>query len=158
MLTPKHLAVPTRLTPSTIYLHMSDHHHDSTDSDTDADPMERGLCGQMPNDWFAFGDRAAMGQYLAAFPELPSLHVHMRATRGSCDWWRCHNYRYNFTFLNNAEAYLGFHMRRSGLRCRDLNQPSCEHCKPEVQMILPPTRRRDWGDWRDWGPGKLAPG
>lgn len=140
--------VPPDLAPGTIYMHNSDHHHDSTDKDTTADPMARGLCGQMPNDWFAFGDRAAMGQYLSAFVTLPQTHVAMRATKGSCDWWRCHNYRYNFTFLNSAESYLGFHLRLSGLRCRELM-----HAKPPVHMMLPPVRRRDWGDWRDFGPG-----
>ena len=142
------ILLPRRLMPRTIYLHNSDHHHDSTDSDTTADPIARGQCGQMPNDWFAYGDRTAMGQYLEAFTELPQLHAHMRATPGSCDWWRCHNYRYNHTFLNNAEAYLGFHLRRSGLRCRELQDAA-----PPVHMMLPPTRKRDWGDWRDMGPG-----
>ena len=87
--------------------------------------------------------------YLSAFTELPQLHALMRATPGSCDWWRCHNYRYNFTFLNNAEAYLGFHLRRTGLGCRELQAAA-----PPVQMTLPSTRRRDWGDWRDRGPGE----
>ena len=67
--------------------------HDSTDSDTTADPMSHGLCGQMPNDWFAYGARAVMAQYLSAFPSLPKLHQAMRVTPGSCDYWRCHNYR-----------------------------------------------------------------
>ena len=148
----KEILVPSDLTPSTIYLHNSDHHHDSTDSDNTADPMvDHGICGQMPNDWFAYGDRRAMGQYLSAFVELPSLHRIMRETKGSCDWWRCHNYRYNFTFLNNAEAYLGFHLRQNKLRCRELQDAT-----PPVKMLLPPTRRRDWGDWRDLGPGNTA--
>ena len=145
------IALPSRLKPSTVYVHNSDHHHDSTDMDTTADPIDRALCGQMPNDWFAYGDRASMGTYLRAFIELPQLHAQMRETRGSCDWWRCHNYRYNFTFLNNAEAYLGFHLRRSGLRCSELRA-----ARPAVHMALPPTRRRDWGDWRDWGPGRTV--
>ena len=132
-------AVPLRhpLAPRTIYLHDSDHHHDSTDADTNADPMSQGLCGQMPNDWFAYGDRGSMATSLAAFPLLPSLHGAMRAVPGSCDWWRCHNYRYNHTFLNNGEAYLGLHLRRSGLRCHDL--------RPKIQLQLPNTRNRDWG-------------
>ena len=125
------------LAPNTVYVHDSDHHHDSTDASTDADPMSRGLCGQMPNDWFAYGDRASMGAYLAAFPLLPTLHAAMRAVPGSCDWWRCHNYRYNHTFLNNGEAYLGLHLRRSGLRCHDL--------RPKLRLELPSTRQRDWG-------------
>lgn len=132
--------VPATLEPSTIYVHGSDHHHDSTDTDTNVDPIQRGMCGQMPNDWFAYGDRKSMQAYLSAFPQLPSLHSRMRATPGSCDWWRCHNYRYNFTFLNNAEAYLGFHLRSEGLRCRELQEAT-----PRVRMVLPPTRRRDWG-------------
>lgn len=144
------IVLPPRMSPGTIYMHNTDHHHDSTDRDSTFDPISRGLCGQMPNDWFAFGDRASMRVYLQAFLELPQLHTHMRATPGSCDWWRCHNYRYNFTFLNNAEAYLGFHLRRNGLRCRDLQSAA-----PPVRMMLPPTRRRDWGDWRDFGPGAL---
>lgn len=134
------IVVPQGLEPSTIYLHDSDHHHDSTDRDTDADPIARGLCGQMPNDWFAFGDRSSMQAYLSAFPRLPWLHQRMRATPGSCDWWRCHNYRYNFTFLNNAEAYLGFHLRGEGLKCRELQAET-----PRVRIVLPPTRMRDWG-------------
>lgn len=55
--------------------------------------MSHGLCGQMPNDWFAYGARAVMAQYLSAFPSLPKLHQAMRVTPGSCDYWRCHNYR-----------------------------------------------------------------
>lgn len=132
-----------RLAPretGTVYIHDTDHHHDSTDVDTTADPMAHGRCGQMPNDWFAYGDRDVMGQYLSAFPSLPQLHRQMRATPGSCDYWRCHNYRYNHTFLNSAEAYLGFHLRRSGLRCRDVRQ-----LRPPVSMALPSTRQRDWG-------------
>ena len=54
--------------------------------------------------------------------------------------WRCHNYRYNHTFLNSAEAYLGFHLRRNSLGCRDLML-----ARPRVQLALPPTRVRDWG-------------
>ena len=77
---------------------------------------------------------------MSAFLKLPALHKRMRATPGSCDWWRCHNYRYNFTFLNNAEAYLGLHLRESGLRCRDVRS-----MEPRVHLVLPPTRRRDWG-------------
>lgn len=153
VLTPA-VTVPLVLEPRTVYVHNSDHHHDSTDTDPTADPIDRGLCGQMPNDWFAYGDRAAMDTYLSAFADLPRLHAHMRSVAGSCDWWRCHNYRYNFTFLNNAEAYLGFHLRHNGLRCRELQAAA-----PPVHMTLAPTRRRDWGDWRDWGPGgKLHPG
>ena len=91
-----------------------------------------------------------MEAYLSAFLELPQLHATMRKTPGSCDWWRCHNYRYNFTFLTNAEAYLGFHLRQRGLRCRELISS-----EPSVHLALPSTRQRDWGDWRDWGPGKL---
>ena len=79
------IAVPSALEASTIYLHNSDHHHDSTDTDTDADPIHRRLCGQMPNDWFAYGDRQSMGAYLGAFADLPGIHARMRRTPGSCD-------------------------------------------------------------------------
>ena len=128
------------LEPRSVYLHDSDHHHDSTDKDTTADPMARGQCGQMPNDWFAYGNRDVMGKYLSAFPSLPSIHREMRSTPGSCDYWRCHNYRYNHTFLNNGEAYLGFHLRRNQLHCIDVR-----HMKPPIHMALPSTRKRDWG-------------
>lgn len=153
----KAIEVPRALESGTVYVHNSDHHHDSTDESTDSDPMSRGLCGQMPNDWFAYGDRASMGAYLSAFLTLPELHVRMRATRGSCDWWRCHNYRYNHTFLNSAEAYLGFHLRASSLKCVDvsLQQSRSEshgHRRSapipngaRAEMRLPLTRKRDWG-------------
>jgi hypothetical protein len=191
----KEVVLPAALRQSTIYMHNTDHHHDSTDTDTSADPIDRSQCGQMPNDWFAYGNRASMAAYLSVFPNLPTLHRSMRATKGSCDCalaerpslshpvtravtrglcrvysslcpstspipspriilpphtdhhytcldvgWRCHNYRYNFTFLNNAEAYLGHHLRRSDLQCREL-----QDAKPPVRMALPTTRRRDWG-------------
>ena len=131
--------LPEMLLPHTVYVHNSDHHHDSTDTDTSADPMSRGQCGQMPNDWFAYGDRASMGQYLGGFPILPALHARMLTVRGHCDWWKCHNYRYNFTFLINAEGYLGMHLRSVGLGCRDVMQMT-----PPIGLALPPTRKRDW--------------
>ena len=46
----------------------------------------------------------------------------------------------NHTFLNNGEAHLGFHLRRSGLRCRDVRT-----MRPSVHLLLPATRKRDWG-------------
>ena len=125
---------PSELLQSTVYMHNTDHHPDSTDTDSNTDPMARGLCGQTPNDWvrqgeasnpglipvcspclvaiarsnlwvalgdcalgkqFAFGDRRSMGMYMDAFPSLPSLSTRIRTVKGSCDWWKCHNYRYN---------------------------------------------------------------
>ena len=83
----------SELEAGVVYVHDTDHHHDSTDADTDADPMAHRQCGQMPNDWFAYGERGTMEQYLSAFPRLPALHAAMRSVPGSCDWWRCHNYR-----------------------------------------------------------------
>ena len=50
--------------------------------------------------------------------------------------------RYNHTFLNNGEAYLGFHLRRSGLRCRDIRTLAAGAA---VRLALPSTRKRDWG-------------
>lgn len=144
------VVVPQTLAPRTIYLQNSDHHHDSTDIDTTADPMDRGLCGQMPNDWFAYGDRDSMREYLGAFLSLSSIHAHMRVTPGSCDWWRCHNYRYNHTFLNNAEAYLGFHLRRTHLKCHDVSRTGSH----PVRISLPPTRNRDWGPGWETPPGR----
>jgi hypothetical protein len=132
--------LPAQLLPRTVYVHDSDHHHDSTDTDSTADPMARGLCGQMPQDWFAFGDRESMGLYLGAFPALPAMYAQMRKVSGACDWWKCHNYRYNFTFLLNAESFLGYHLRASGLGCKDVR-----HLQPPIALVLPPTRiRHTW--------------
>jgi hypothetical protein len=61
-----------------------------------------------------------MGKYLRALPSLRVLHDQMLRTRGSCKWWRCHNVRRNGTFLMNAEAYLGFHLRWRIYRTRPL--------------------------------------
>ena len=129
--------LPPTLLPRTVYAHDSDHHHDSTDTNSTADPMDRGLCGQMPRDWLSYGDRETMGAFLEAFPRLPALHTQMRTTKGACTWWKCHNYRYNFTFLMNAEAYLGFHLRNERLACRDVR-----HLQPPLSLVLPPTRIR----------------
>ena len=63
----------------------------------------------------------------------------MLSVKGNCVWWKCHNFRYNFSFLINAESYLGFHLREVGLGCRDLARMS-----PPVALSLPRTRRRDW--------------
>ena len=136
---------PSRLPPSTVYIFRSDHHRDSDSDpsigDAEADPMKRGLCGQQPHDWFAYGGRESMGRYLSGFPRLPALYDDLRRVKGACDWWKCHNYRRNFSFLINGESLLGIHLRRAGLRCRDVVAPWRQ---PPIEMMLPPTRKRGY--------------
>ena len=134
------VVVPTSLQQRTVYVYRSDHRRDSSGPGASSDPISRGLCGENPSDWFAFGDRNSMGMYLSAFPALPQLNSQMHSMPGGCDWWKCHNFKRNGTLLINAEGYLGIHLRNSGLGCRDI---SVDY-EPRVSIALPGTRRRDW--------------
>lgn len=138
------VTLPTALRARTVYVHHSDHRRDSsgTGAAVADDPIQRGLCGENPNDWFAFGDRESMGDYLAAFPSLPELHARMHRMPGGCDWWKCHNYKRNGTLLINAEAFLGIHLRTVGLGCEDVS--ASRDFRPPIAIELPRTRRRDW--------------
>ena len=126
----------------TVALLQTDHRPDSNDT-TLTDPLSRGQCGQTVNDWFAYGSSTSMKRFLDGFLHLPEVHDVMMATPGYCKWWKCHNYRYNGTFLNNAESYLGFHIRIAGLRCVELSE---KHAPPgcAVSARLDTKRVRDW--------------
>ena len=136
------IRVPVPQPESTIALLKTDHHPDSNDT-TFSDPLSRGQCGQTVNDWFAYGSSLSMHRLLDAFRHLPEVHDTMLATPGYCMWWKCHNYRYNGTFLNNAESMLGFHIRATRLRCMELSE---KHAPPgyAVSASLDVRRVRDW--------------
>lgn len=126
----------------TVALLKTDHRPDSNDT-SHTDPFTRGQCGQTVNDWFAYGTSASMKLFLDGFRHLPELHDTMLATPGYCKWWKCHNFRYRGTFLNNAESFLGFHIRATGLRCVELTE---QYAKPgyAVSAKLDTKRVRDW--------------
>ena len=126
----------------TVALLQTDHRPDSNDT-TLTDPLSRGQCGQTVNDWFAYGSSTSMKRFLDGFLHLPEVHDVMMATPGYCKWWKCHNFRYKGTFLNNAESYLGFHIRIAGLRCVELSE---KHAPPgcAVSARLDTKRVRDW--------------
>jgi len=126
----------------TVALLRSDHQPDSNDTSL-TDPITRGQCGQTVNDWFAYGTSASMKRFLDGFLHLPELHDTMLATPGYCKWWKCHNYRYNGTFLTNAESFLGFHIRAAGLACVDLS----ERYAPRGFSVI---AQLDSGRLRDW--------
>mmetsp|Transcript_7598 Transcript_7598/g.18804 ORF Transcript_7598/g.18804 Transcript_7598/m.18804 type:complete len:359 (-) Transcript_7598:38-1114(-) len=132
-------ALPIPMRPRTIYVVGSDDRPDSNSTHPFRKPSSLGLCGQMPNDMFAVGDRLSMGRYLNTLPSLRNIHDEMLRTPGHCYWWKCHNHRHNRTFLMNAEAYLGFHLRREGLGCQDLQK-----AKNYVHIHLPRNRVRAW--------------
>ena len=126
----------------TLALLHKDHRPDSNDTNG-TDPLSRGMCGQTVNDWFAYGTSVSMNLYLSGFLTLPHVHDLMLATPGYCKWWKCHNFRYKGTFLNNAESVLGFYIRMVGLGCNDVSEPFAP-ADYVVKARLDARRVRDW--------------
>ena len=77
-------------------------------------------CGQMPNDYFAYGSRDVMLQYAALLASASQWYPQMRRDPGVRDYrryLRAVGLRPNETFLDNEEGSLGFYLRWRGVRC-----------------------------------------
>jgi hypothetical protein len=82
-------------------------------------------CPKMMSDNFAYGDFWGMRAYLDVFPHMFRLLEAMHADAGFRLWWATGNARVENTFLGNAESFVAWRLRATGVACAHAAEPFC---------------------------------